>query len=131
MLGTRSLKAICCGVMVAFAGVSYAAKDLIDPEVEARVDGIMSKLTLEQKIAQMIQPEIQYVTPDQVRKYGFGSVLNGGGSFPNHPPGMGVEFQDAGAKELAWVQEEIERQINHSHIGTECKQSVCPPWPCC
>ena len=83
MLGTRSLKAICCGVMVAFAGVSYAAKDLIDPEVEARVDGIMSTLTLEQKIAQMIQPEIQYVTPDQVRKYGFGSVLNGGGSFPN------------------------------------------------
>ena len=69
MLGKRSLKAICCGVIVALAGMAHASKDLINPEVEARVDGIMSKLTLEQKIAQMIQPEIQYVTPAQVRCY--------------------------------------------------------------
>ncbi len=30
----------------------------------------------------MIQGEIKHVTPDHVRKYGLGSVLNGGGSFP-------------------------------------------------
>lgn len=31
----------------------------------------------------MTQAEIQNVTPDQVRQYNLGSVLNGGGSFPN------------------------------------------------
>jgi len=33
------------------------------------------------------------------------------GSFPNHPPGMGIEFRSAGVKELKWIQEEIERQM--------------------
>ena len=39
-------------------------------------------MSLEQKVAQMIQGEIKHVTPDDVRRYGLGSVLNGGGSFP-------------------------------------------------
>ena len=39
-------------------------------------------MTLEQKIAQMIQPEIRDITVEDMRKYGFGSYLNGGGSFP-------------------------------------------------
>ncbi|NQZ09355.1 MAG: glycoside hydrolase family 3 C-terminal domain-containing protein, partial [Algicola sp.] len=39
--------------------------------------------TLEQKGAQMIQPEIRDITVADMRKYGFGSYLNGGGSFPN------------------------------------------------
>ncbi len=56
--------------------------NLIDPAVEQRVDAIMQEMTLEQKIAQMIQPEIKSVTPQDVRRYGFGSILNGGGSFP-------------------------------------------------
>jgi len=53
-----------------------------DPKIEARIVDLLSKLTLEQKIAQMIQPEIRYVTPDDVRKYRLGSILNGGGVYP-------------------------------------------------
>src|SRR6056300_117712 len=60
-----------------------AAKNLITPEVEARVTEIMNGMSLEQKVAQMIQPEIKSVSPEDVRQYGFGSILNGGGSFPN------------------------------------------------
>jgi len=37
----------------------------------------------EQKVAQMIQPEIRDITVDDMRQYGFGSYLNGGGSFPS------------------------------------------------
>lgn len=51
--------------------------------IDVKVETLLSKLTLEQKIAQMIQPEIKSVTPEDVRKYGLGSILNGGGSFPN------------------------------------------------
>ncbi len=54
-----------------------------NPELEARLEKILSSMTLEQKIAQMIQPEIRDITVADMRKYGFGSYLNGGGSFPD------------------------------------------------
>jgi beta-glucosidase len=54
-----------------------------DPALEKRVAEIVSKMSLEQKIGQMTQPEIKSATPDDVRKYYLGSVLNGGGSWPN------------------------------------------------
>ncbi len=54
-----------------------------DPDIEARVAELLASMTLEQKVAQMIQPEIRDVTIEDMRRYGFGSYLNGGGSFPN------------------------------------------------
>ncbi|MGB3724712.1 MAG: glycoside hydrolase family 3 N-terminal domain-containing protein [Glaciecola sp.] len=54
------------------------------PEQEARVQALLADMTLEQKIAQMIQPEIRDITVEDMRKYGFGSYLNGGGAFPNN-----------------------------------------------
>jgi beta-glucosidase len=53
-----------------------------DAKLEARVAEIVGSMTLEQKIGQMTQGEIKKVTPDDVRKYYLGSVLNGGGSWP-------------------------------------------------
>jgi beta-glucosidase len=55
-----------------------------DAALEARVADIVGKMTLAQKIGQMTQPEIKSVTPDDVRKFYLGSVLNGGGSWPNN-----------------------------------------------
>jgi beta-glucosidase len=55
-----------------------------DPQIEARIASILSKMTLAQKIGQMIQPEIRYVTPADMRQYKFGSILNGGGAFPGN-----------------------------------------------
>ena len=51
-------------------------------EAEQAAKALLETLTLEQKVGQMIQGEISQVTPDDLRKYGLGSVLNGGGSFP-------------------------------------------------
>lgn len=51
--------------------------------LNARVESLLSQMSLEQKVGQMIQAEIRSVTPADVRKYGLGSILNGGGSFPN------------------------------------------------
>lgn len=47
--------------------------------VEAR----LRDLTTEQKVAQLIQAELASVEPDDIRRFGLGSILNGGGVFPN------------------------------------------------
>ena len=52
--------------------------------IEHRISTILQGMTLEQKIAQMIQPEIRDITVEDMRRYGFGSYLNGGGAFPNN-----------------------------------------------
>lgn len=44
---------------------------------------ILSRLSTEQKVGQLIQAEISGVSLDDIRRYGIGSVLNGGGSYPN------------------------------------------------
>lgn len=53
-------------------------------EVEARVSEILNGMTLEQKVAQIMQPEIRDISVEDMRQYGFGSYLNGGGAFPNN-----------------------------------------------
>ena len=53
-----------------------------DAEMEDRIDDLLSRMTLEEKVGQVIQADISSVTPAQVREYNLGSVLNGGGSAP-------------------------------------------------
>ncbi|OUL56584.1 glycoside hydrolase family 3 protein [Pseudoalteromonas ulvae] len=55
-----------------------------DPIIENKVATLLASMTLKQKIAQMIQPEIRDITIEDMREYGFGSYLNGGGAFPNN-----------------------------------------------
>ena len=58
--------------------------------IEQQVQEILSSMTLEQKVGQMIQGEIRYMTPQDVRDYSIGSVLNGGGAFPNNDQNASV-----------------------------------------
>ncbi|WP_166840395.1 glycoside hydrolase family 3 protein [Rheinheimera pleomorphica] len=53
-----------------------------DPAVEQQLDVLLASMTIEQKVAQLIQPEIGYLSVAQMRKYGFGSYLNGGNTAP-------------------------------------------------
>jgi beta-glucosidase len=53
-----------------------------DPAIEAKVREIVAGMTLEQKVGQITQADIRSVTPDDVRKYYLGSILNGGGAWP-------------------------------------------------
>jgi beta-glucosidase len=52
--------------------------DLIDP----RVNELLEKMTLAEKVGQMTQPEINSVTPQDVTDYALGSILSGGGGNP-------------------------------------------------
>ncbi len=65
-----------------------------DPQVEKQVAELLAKMTVEQKVAQMVQPEIGYLTVEQMRKYGFGSYLNGGNTAP---------YGNKTAKPEAWL----------------------------
>lgn len=67
------------------------ASNIVDSETEGRIAAIVSEMTLEQKIGQMTQAEIRYITPDEVRQYYIGSVLNGGGSWPGMNKSATVE----------------------------------------
>jgi beta-glucosidase len=53
-----------------------------DPQIEARIDSLLSQMKLEHKVGQMVQPDIRSVTPEQVRTFRLGSILNGGGAWP-------------------------------------------------
>jgi len=54
-----------------------------DPAQEAQIHAIVARMTLAQKVGQMTQPDIRAITPDDVRRYYIGSVLNGGGAWPD------------------------------------------------
>jgi len=53
-----------------------------DPEQEARIADILSRMTLPEKIGQMIQPDLREITPEEAEEYKIGSILNGGGAWP-------------------------------------------------
>src|SRR5438270_508683 len=54
-----------------------------DAALAARVHAIVAGMTLEQKVGQMTQADIRSITPDDVRRYYIGSILNGGGAWPS------------------------------------------------
>lgn len=62
---------------------SITSKVKKDPALEAKIDELLAQLSLEEKVGQMIQPEIRHLTPQDIKDYHIGSVLNGGGSVPN------------------------------------------------
>lgn len=45
-------------------------------------ESLLARMTLDQKVGQMTQPERMHITPDEVREFHIGSILSGGGSFP-------------------------------------------------
>ena len=59
---------------------------LIDPATEAKVTALLKRLSLEEKVGQMIQADIGAITPEDLRRYPLGSILAGGSSPPiGHP----------------------------------------------
>ncbi|MGH8314640.1 MAG: glycoside hydrolase family 3 protein, partial [Steroidobacterales bacterium] len=70
-----------------------------DAALEARVQALIQKMTLEEKVGQLVQGDINSMTPDDMRKYHLGSVLAGGGSSPGGdefaPPAKWLALADA------------------------------------
>ena len=61
--------------------VALSACSPVD-KAEQRALKILSKMTLEEKVGQVVQGDISTVTPEDAKNYNLGSVLNGGNSAP-------------------------------------------------
>lgn len=62
----------------------HRSSPLAQPDAyETNIDALLAQMSVEEKVGQMIQAELQSVTPDDVRNYHLGSILNGGGSYPH------------------------------------------------
>src|SRR5690349_2189053 len=57
----------------------------LDPAlpVATRADDLLSRMSLDDKLGQMTQPERRYITPEEVGRYRIGSVMSAGGSAPS------------------------------------------------
>jgi beta-glucosidase len=73
------------------AGAASAAEPSVHPErwpsvtptlpsdgaLESRVSALIEVMTLEEKVGQLIQPDIASITPEDLRHFALGSILNG------------------------------------------------------
>lgn len=59
---------------------------LTDAETEAMITRLIARMSLEEKIGQMIQADIASIVPEDLRRYPLGSVLAGGSSAPLGKP---------------------------------------------
>jgi len=59
---------------------------LVDPATEKKIDELLAKLSIEQKVGQLIQADIGTIKPEDLRKYPLGSILAGGSSPPLNAP---------------------------------------------
>lgn len=53
-----------------------------DAAMEARIVALIKRMTLEEKVGQILQADLSAVTPEDVHRYHLGSVLNGGNAGP-------------------------------------------------
>ncbi|ALS99820.1 glycoside hydrolase family 3 protein [Lacimicrobium alkaliphilum] len=87
-----------------------------DPSIEAQVKEILAGMTVEQKVAQLIQPEIRDISVEDMRRYGFGSYLNGGGAFPDNNKHASVQDWVDLAEKL--YQASVDDSLDGSSIPT-------------
>ena len=55
-----------------------------EAEADALADQLLTNMTLDEKVGQMIQADIASITPAQLRQYKLGSILAGGGAAPGN-----------------------------------------------
>src|SRR6201987_6014117 len=54
----------------------------LDARIEDRIDGLLKRMTVEEKVGQVVQPEWKSISPAEVAQYHIGSIENGGGAVP-------------------------------------------------
>lgn len=76
---------------------------LTDPATEAAIGALLARMTVEQKVGQLIQADISAVTPKDLARYPLGSILAGGNSGPggNERAGAAAWMRMVGAYRAA------------------------------
>ncbi len=71
-----------CATGASGPAIEATATTTASQATEARIDALLARMTLEQKVGQIVMPDISAITPADVRTYRFGTILNGGNSGP-------------------------------------------------
>lgn len=100
-------------VVLYFSMSTIEAKNVLlykDPKqpVEARVNDLLQRMNLAEKIGQMTQLERENMTADIIKNYYIGSLLSGGGSWPR---------QNASAKDWVDMINEFQRGAMSTRLG--------------
>jgi len=79
------MKKIFLSIIVLVMVFSSIGNNLVkaEPNIETRVENLLSTMTLEQKVGQMLQPDTRSITPQEVKENYIGSILSGGGASPS------------------------------------------------
>jgi beta-glucosidase len=85
-----------------------------DAALEQRVSTLMAKMTVEEKVGQLIQADILSVTPDDVRTYHLGAILAGGNSKPHGTVTATVDEWKAASE--AFYRAAMEAKSDHAPI---------------
>lgn len=73
------------GALLAGCSTTGEVRSASAPAAQAAAntpEALLARMSLEHKVAQIIQPDIGSITPEDVRQYRFGTILNGGNSGP-------------------------------------------------
>ena len=62
--------------------VSASPAEITDAKVEAEIGTLLSRMTVGQKVGQLIQADIGSIKPEDIARYPLGSILAGGNSGP-------------------------------------------------
>ncbi|XP_058204319.1 uncharacterized protein LOC131318510 isoform X1 [Rhododendron vialii] len=81
LMGT-TLVICCCGLMSVAEGKTYVKYRDPKQPLNARIKDLMRRMSLEEKIGQMVQIERSVASAEVMKNYFIGSVLSGGGSGP-------------------------------------------------
>ncbi|GAA0627287.1 exo 1,3/1,4-beta-D-glucan glucohydrolase [Brevundimonas kwangchunensis] len=63
--------------------VAASPATITDAATEARIDALLARMTIEEKVGQLIQADIGSITPADLATYPIGSILAGGNSAPS------------------------------------------------
>ena len=90
---TLALWAASAGAQSAEPGKAHPAlwpqaksQGLIDAKTESRITTLLKRMSLEEKVGQMIQADTASIKPEDLRRYPLGSILAGGSSPPINAP---------------------------------------------
>ena len=61
---------------------SARSAGIVDPRTELRITALLSSMSTEEKVGQVIQTDISAIEPEDLRRYPLGAVLAGGDSGP-------------------------------------------------
>jgi len=61
---------------------AHSPRAIADAATEAKISALIARMTIEQKVGQIVQADISTITPEDLKTYPLGSILAGGNSGP-------------------------------------------------